>query len=129
MPALSYLLMAMNPKIEKSFDFAADLVKQLITLSTAVIAITITFAKDIIGVASSGNNFLLVSAWVSFFLTILFGVWALMALTGTLEPLSNKSEINPPSIRGLNCTLPITFQILSFLIAIGLTITYAVHAI
>jgi hypothetical protein len=38
----------MNPeeRLKKAFDFSADLTKQLITLATAIITLTITFSKD-----------------------------------------------------------------------------------
>ncbi|MEL7980179.1 hypothetical protein E0L35_05905 [Halomonas sp. ATBC28] len=117
----------MEEKTQKAFDFAADLVKQLITLSTAIIALTVTFAKDIF--AENGDCFSgwLVAAWITYFLSIIFGVWALMALTGTLDPPKNKSP--SLSIQGGNCRLPTGLQILAFLMGIGLTITYAIKSL
>ena len=80
---------------EKSFDFAADVSKQLITLSTAIITVTITFSKDILGGGTDTNKYWLLAAWGMFVVTIFFGVWTLMALTGSLEPIEgNDIESN-----------------------------------
>ncbi|KQT20825.1 hypothetical protein ASG31_16700 [Chryseobacterium sp. Leaf404] len=43
------ILLVVNEQEKKAFDFAADTVKQLITLATGIIALTITFSKDILG--------------------------------------------------------------------------------
>lgn len=117
----------MEENIKKAFDFAADLIKQLITLSTAIIALTVTFAKDIF--PESGDCFLdwLVAAWIAYFLSIFFGVWALMALTGTLDPLNANNR--GLSIQGGNCRLPTGLQILAFLAGLALTITYAIKSL
>src|SRR5690242_1048270 len=50
----------------KAFDFAQDVTKQLITLSTGVIALTITFLKDVATKAPSGALDFLHIAWVLF---------------------------------------------------------------
>lgn len=65
-------------------------------------------------------------SWVCYVVAIMFGIWSLMALTGTLEPA--EAAIKPASIRGRNVILPSLFQILFFLIGIGCTVTYAVKA-
>lgn len=111
---------------EKSFDFAADVSKQLITLSTAIITITITFSKDVLGGVAE-NRYWLLAAWIVFIFTILCGIWTLMALTGTLEPIDNND--NGTSINGKNIRLPAILQILSFIVALALTITYGFKSI
>ena len=45
----------MEPRIEKAFAFAQETTKQLITLSTAVITLTITFLKDVVKAAPVGS--------------------------------------------------------------------------
>lgn len=117
----------MEERIQKAFDFAADLVKQLITLSTGIIALTVTFSKDIFNANGTCFSGWLVSAWVAFFVSIILGVWALMALTGTLDPPKGQ---NPNlSIQGGNCRIPTGLQVLTFLIGIGLTVTYAIKSL
>lgn len=116
----------MESNIEKSFDFAADLSKQLITLASGIIAITVTFSKDIFtGAPTCANNWM-VASWIIFFISILGGIWSLMALTGTLDPRNKEVKI---SIQGSNCRIPSLFQIVFFLVALALTIIYAIKAI
>lgn len=111
---------------EKSFDFAADVSKQLITLSTAIITVTITFSKDVLG-GTVENRYWLLAAWIAFIFTILCGIWTLMALTGSLEPIGNNE--NGTSINGKNIRLPAILQISSFIVALVLTITYGFKSI
>jgi hypothetical protein len=49
-----------------------------------------------------------------------------MALTGTLDPIKKGTTI---SIQGANCRIPAFIQIVLFLAALGLTITYAIKAL
>ena len=78
----------MEENEKKAFDFAADTTKQLITISTAIIALMVTFSKDILGETNVSSKTWLMCTWVVFIISILSGVITLMALTGTLQPLS-----------------------------------------
>jgi hypothetical protein len=109
---------------KKAFDFAADSTKQLIGLSTGIIALTITFAKDILGGLGPGLRAMLAIAWFVYLLAILFGSWTLLALTGTLEPV--KEQETKATIRGTNVTCPSTLQIAMFLLATLLVIVVAI---
>jgi hypothetical protein len=66
----------------------------------------------------------LVAAWIVYVVSIVFGVWALLALTGTLE-LESGDETVAPSIRGFNVTFPTAVQIIAFVTATGLLVVYA----
>lgn len=74
-----------NQRITKSFDFAADVTKQLIALSTAIISLCVAFTDKIFtsDVAQSHSLSLLVSLGL-FVLSIIFGILTLMALAGHL---------------------------------------------
>jgi hypothetical protein len=109
---------------KKAFDFAGETTKQLITLSTGIVTITLTFAKDILKVEQSANKIVLMLSWVFFLISIIFGVWTLMALTGELEQIGSKKHI--PTIRGKNVTVPSALQILFFVIGIGLAVAYGI---
>lgn len=113
---------------EKSFDFAADVSKQLITLSTAIITVTITFSKDILGGVTDTNKYWLLVAWGMFVVTIFFGVWTLMALTGSLEPIEG-NDIDAPSINSKNIRIPACLQVFFFIVALILTIVYGFKSI
>jgi hypothetical protein len=82
----------MKENQKKSFDFAADTTKQLITLATAIIALSVTFAKDIVGVSSDYPKVLLAWTWSIFIASLFFGIFALMALTGSLQPISDEKK-------------------------------------
>lgn len=112
---------------QKAFDFAADLVKQLLTLSTGIILITVAFAKNIFGSSCVVNRLWLISSWIAFFVSILFGILSLMALAGTLDAIEQKTSNN--SIYESNIRLQIVLQFMAFLVGLGLTITYAYKAL
>jgi hypothetical protein len=97
--------------------FAKDLAEQLITLSTGILALTITFTKDVVKDTSNSPMRLLKLAWVSYLLSICFGVWAMSALTGTLVPL-DPSTTNASLSINFNARLPAGLQVISFLIGV-----------
>ncbi len=69
------------------FNFAKDLAIQLITLSTGLLALSVTFTKEIVKTLSNVREVILRISWGFHMLSIVFGVWTLMALTGTLMPV------------------------------------------
>lgn len=82
----------MEENQKKAFDFAADTTKQLITIATGIIALMVTFSKDVVGSATSSPKILLAWTWAIFIFSILFGILTLMALTGTLQPQSKSKS-------------------------------------
>src|SRR5438552_3945033 len=102
----------------KQFEVAIDVAKHLLTLSTAIITLTITFSKDVLGMATHGQKTLLSVAWLFFFVSVLGGVWLLYAANGSL------SETDPAkkhSIYDLNTAIPMGVQQISFVVGLGLT--------
>src|SRR5882762_9987416 len=67
-----------------AFQFAKEVSTQLITIASALIGLSVTFIKDF---TPSGQSWLRTS-WLLYIFSILFGVIALMTLTGTLETLA-----------------------------------------
>jgi hypothetical protein len=116
----------MNPRVEKAFDFAADATKQLITLSTAVIAVTITFLTDVAKDAPAGTAVWLQVGWILYLLSIAFGILTLLALTGTLADLDAEE---PPSINARNIRRLAAGQVLSFFAAVALTLVFGFKAV
>lgn len=114
----------------KAVDFAADVVKQLLTLSTGILALTITFATDIVGDRKTPTVLLGIS-WIAYILSILLGLWALLAMTGELEqlPARRSGQVEEPSIRGRNVTLPAILQIVAFVAATAFIATYGLFAL
>jgi hypothetical protein len=99
---------------EKAFEFASDVTKQLIALATGVVTVTLAFGKDVLTLTGSSGRAWLVVVWVFFLISIVFGVWTLLALTGTL---ASKRASEPPSIWRWNVRLPSLLQILTFALA------------
>lgn len=126
MPIVTFLLSIMtnNNFKEKSFDFAAGVAKQLITLSTAFITITITFSKDI--TKDHSGIICLYLSWIAFGLTIVFGIWTLMALTGTLK-FTIKDDNK--SIYDKNIKNPALAQVILFILALLFTIIYGFNCL
>ncbi len=108
---------------EKAFDFAAELVKQLITLSTVMIGLTVTFTKDLFINQASGKDWLF-WAWILFIISIIFGIATLMGYAGSLDPPENHRE-QRPSVYSDSNKWPLGCQIATFLGALGFTIVYA----
>lgn len=125
----------MNEREKKAFDFAADLTKQLITLSTGIVTITLLFSKDL-----TGPRTLAVWAWTFYLLSTICGLWALMALTGTLAPLTSSKKTHvggklSSSAKsaddalelGKNVRYPSALQIFTFGLATLLTLVYVIR--
>lgn len=111
-----------------AFDLAGDLAKQLITLSTAVLTLSITFTKDIVKEPSKGPLHLLKLSWLVYLLSICCGIWTMMALTGTLMP-RNSPATGPALTFGSNVRIPAGLQILAFIVATVLIIIYGVKVL
>jgi hypothetical protein len=115
----------MDEHRKKAFDFASDVAKQLITLSTGIIAVSVTFSKDIVKNTANSKYAIILMAVGSFIylLSILAGLWHLYALTGELETIQNDHE---PTTRGSNATIPAITQIITFLAATLVIIIFGI---
>jgi hypothetical protein len=113
--------MTFDDQRKSAFDYASEVSKQLITLATGIIAISITFSTDVIANTKDDRE-VLIGAWIAYLISIIFGIWTLMALTGELQP----SASSEPSIRGRNVTGPAILQILLFLGATAALVAYAI---
>jgi CBS domain containing-hemolysin-like protein len=67
--------------VGKSSGFPQVTTKQIITLSLAIVALTIIFFKDFAPGASALARVLIIFAWIMFFVSIVFGVLCLLELT------------------------------------------------
>jgi len=122
----------------KAFDFASETTKQLITIATGIIALMVTFSKDVVGQSVASEKTLLLWTWGIFITSIIFGILTLMALTGTLQPKANnqsteqnqeqeQQENNVPkteidlNINNFNIRLFSGLQLLFFIIGLCLT--------
>jgi hypothetical protein len=114
---------------------AADTTKQIITLATGVIALTVTFLEKIVqpqAVTGRAVPWTMFAAWVLFGLAILAAVITLGAVTGSLDALDRKTNglqlnerqevaVNALS-SGSNIRIPATAMSLLFISGMTLTI-------
>jgi len=107
----------MDDEFKLAFTFAADATKQIITLSTAVLAFTVTFCKDFLGDRAYIAKPWLLGSWGCFVASNVFGILTLLALTGTLEKsvvdANVKLSIYNPNIATLSAC-----QIFAFIAAL-----------
>lgn len=130
----------MDEREKKSFDFAGDVTKQLITLSIGILTLCIAFTDKIFSSeAAHANSGLIFVALSLFTLSVLCGILTLMKLTGTIarNPRNREQLIlnqNTPSIDNSNSTNSNIYdactrifsgmQMLSFLLAIIFSMSF-----
>jgi hypothetical protein len=123
-PDLADLHMS-NDHAEAAFAFAQDTTKQVVTLSTGLIAITVAFLGDIEKTASPGALTWLHDAWITAGLSAGFGVLTLMMLTGHM------GGDNPPEAKAIY-SWPIRLcyglEFLAFGLALFCTIKFGIRA-
>ena len=113
-------------RLKKAFDFSADLTKQMITLATGIITLTITFNKDFMTHPGNGPKGYAYIAWYFFLTSIAFGVLTLAALTGNLDA---KDKTAAPTIYAPNIVVLSIVQFLTFGIGMFLTILFAARSL
>ena len=113
-----------NDRTKAAFDAARDSSKQVLTLTTAVLALSITFIDKIVGLdtLTPGDRARLQWTWVIYGLSVLAGVWTLLALTGSTGSKA-EANINAPNVR-----LPALLQMLTFVGGTAMFILFAAMA-
>jgi hypothetical protein len=115
---------------------AADATKQVITLSTGVIALTVTFLEKIIEpTATAGSRAVpwpMFAAWIFYVLAIVAGAATLGAISGTLDAVDrklnglstspNQDEAVALLVCGKNVQNPARAMSVSFLLAMAFTV-------
>jgi len=116
---------------KQGLDLAAELSKQLVTLSTAILALSITFARPVLRSATLRQRHLIIASWCTYLLVILFALWHLSALAGSLlkmtSPALQVAQVNsPPTLE--SAKLPAILQIAAFILATLLFVCFAVSS-
>jgi hypothetical protein len=115
-----------NERTKGAFGSAADGSKQLISLATGIIALTLTFSKDFVADLGKGERLWLSRAWLALLLSVVAGIWTQYALAGTL---GTRKARGYPSIFSRNITWAARVQIASFLAGVSLVIWVGSRAI
>ena len=114
-----------SENIAKATDLATEKTKQLITLCTGIIAITISFIKDVLNGVPRWAVVLLLLAWITYFASIIYGVKLLGRIAGSLqaEPLNFNTLLRPEIIRSAR------WQERLFLAGIGFSLAFAIWGV
>ncbi len=113
----------MDDRLKNSFDFLKATIIQFIGLSTGVLTLEISFKKDIAGPNITADvKMWLLWSWFSFLISVFFGLWTLLALTGTL---ASKKKMTPDELYKANIRFPSLLQILFFLAGLICTCIFA----
>lgn len=122
----------MDENLKKAFDFAQETTKQLITLATGVLALTLTFMKDIASSAPGSARVYVEWGWGVYIASIVFGVFTMMSLAGNLERPGqvegSPGQARQPSIYRPNIVLFSILQVVTFVSATILTVIFGVKA-
>jgi hypothetical protein len=110
----------MTERNTKAFEFASDTTKLILSLSTGIITVVLTFNEKIL--KNIDVKWILITSIIFLLISILAGLMVMMALTGNLS----EEENDEPSISSPNIRIPSVIQILSFIISM---ILFSVHII
>ena len=111
----------MDDRTKAAFASAADCAKQLITLSTAILTLEVAFAKNILPAIGPVAKALIAASWVAPLLSVLAGIWTLLALTGTLGAKKDPSQ---GAINDANIARPAMGQVALFALGLALTVAF-----
>jgi hypothetical protein len=75
---------SMDDQAKQAFSAASDWSKQIMTLSTGIVTLTVTFSDKVFGNLSHTETWLLMIAWALYIISILGGIWVLTALNDKL---------------------------------------------
>jgi hypothetical protein len=103
----------MDEATKLGFTFAKEVATTLITLSTGLLTLSITFAREVLKSVPKGREHVLKAAWGMHICSMICGVWAVSALTGDLMPMN---PANRTLTLGANVRVPATAQVLAFLL-------------
>lgn len=113
----------MDDRAKLAFDFAREIATQLLTLSTAFLALTVTFTKEL--VKGSKGRQALYAAWALQLVSILGGVWTLMSLTSAL---ARPAQGVAGPIFDVSVRLPAAVQVVMFVLSMAATVWYGYRA-
>lgn len=116
--------MSENDHISKAVDLATEKTRQMITLSTGIIALTISFKKDILGNVPVWTAALLLLSWLAYFASIICGVLLLGRIAASLQA----EQLNFNTLQRTEIITSARWQKTFFLMGIGLSLGFAICA-
>lgn len=119
----------MDDQSQRAFEFAQDTVKQVIALSTGIMALTITFQKDFIHSSSNIAGPFIMLSWIFFLISVSFGLWTLCALTGRLGSEGTSECTAGSPIYDKAITNPAMLQLACFFVGLVCTVLFGIIAV
>ena len=116
----------MNDQAKAAFASATETVKNVLTLSSAILTISITFAKDINKHPTPCQVHVLETSWVFLLIGIIFCIHTLMAITGAL---ATNDEPTGKLLYKANIGIPMGIAIISFLLGVIFTATFGMLSV
>lgn len=114
----------MDEREKKSFDFAGDVTKQLITLSIGILTLCVAFTDKVFSSESAHSfSWLIFTALILFTLSILCGILTLLKLTGIIAKNTSNATSNAAIYDG-GMRLFSSFQLITFLLAIVFSMSF-----
>lgn len=117
--------MEATKQLELALMFASDLAKQLITVASGILVLTVTLADKFRNPETPHADRWLITAWALLVVSILGGFWALMALTGLLAPVDGSRL----SAIGVGARVAAAAQIITFALGIIAFMLYGLMAL
>jgi hypothetical protein len=109
---------------KQAFDFAADSTKQLITVATGVVTVTVLFSKDL----DSPARWLALAAWALLIISIGLGLLGLLTLSGNLHNAAIGKYRNP-SLNAWDVNFFSLWQCILFFIGMIFVLIFGVFAV
>jgi hypothetical protein len=104
-----------------------DLAKDLMTIASGIVGLSITFLKDVVNGFTAHRGWALKWCWFMYLVSIVFGFWTLMAVSGSLERALSSIPLRIEL--GFNVRTPAVLQILAFATATTLLVIYGTSAL
>lgn len=126
MPNLAILLIKLNDQLKAAFASATDVVKGTLSLSTALLALSVTFMKDLNQHPTVAAVWTLEFSWCMLSVSAFLGVVTLMAITGTL---ANTKTLTGEALYARNIRWPMTAHFLCFFAGVATTAAFGMLSV
>lgn len=109
---------------KQAFDFFAESTKQLITVATGVVTVTVLFSKDL----DTISRYIVYAAWVVFVISVICGIVVLLNLSGNLQHAAD-GKYRYPSVTTEGIALLSKIHIGTFIAGIVLLFIFGLFAV
>lgn len=108
----------MASNTERAFDLITEISKQIVTLSTGLIALGITFNKDFLGSTPNPARAWLPWSWLALLFAVACAIWTLLGATG-VQAIAGAEDAEPYAVA---IRLPAIGEIVFFGLGLLLTV-------